>query len=107
MKKLTTLEEYILLSVYDLKENAYLISIRDYLRDKAGIDLAIGSVFAPLDRLTRKEYLRTENSAPSPKVGGRAIKYYHLTPTGMEALHTRRKVMDIMWKEFRVLNSES
>ncbi len=100
MKQLTILEEYILLSVYHLKENAYLISIKDNLNDLTELNLAIGSVFAPLDRLRRNGYLRTENGDPSPKVGGRAIKYYFLTDHGINALVGRQKVLNKMWIGF-------
>ncbi|MFC1554702.1 PadR family transcriptional regulator [candidate division KSB1 bacterium] len=102
MKQLTTIEEYILLSVHHLHNNAYLISIRDYLNEKAGIDLAIGSVFAPLNRLHRNGLLTTVSGDPSPKVGGRAIKFYRLTDSGKEALRERQEVMDTMWLGFRI-----
>ena len=102
MKQLTNLEESILLSVYHLKDNAYLISIRDYLKEKAGIRLAIGSVFAPLDRLSRKGLLRFVNGEPMAKVGGRAIKYYFLTDLGMEALEKRQEIIDAMWIGFKI-----
>lgn len=100
MKQLTSIEEYILLSVYHLKDNAYLISIKDYLKEHAGIKLAIGSVFAPLDRLARKGLLRTVDGDPSPKVGGRAIKYYRITEEGLEALRMRQEVLNTMWTGF-------
>ncbi len=107
MKHLTSLEENILLSVYYLKDNAYLISIRNHLKEKAGIDLAIGSVFAPLDRLHRKGLLDTVSDKPSPKVGGRTIKYYLLTDKGIEALRERQKVISKMWVDFDTLNSKA
>ena len=107
MKHLTSLEENILLSVHYLKDNAYLITIRDYLKEKAGIKLAIGSVFAPLDRLSRKGLLKTVTGKPSPKVGGRKIKYYLLTEKGINALKERQEVINKMWVEFNVKSSEA
>ena len=101
MKQLTNLEEYILLSVYHLKDNAYLVSIKDHLKEKAGISLAIGSVFAPLDRLRKNGLLRSVNGKPSAKVGGRAIKYYYLTNLGIHALERRQEVLDTMWVGFK------
>jgi len=101
MKQLTNLEESILLSVYYLKDNAYLISIRDYLKENAGIKLAIGSVFSPLDRLRRNGLLEAISGEPSPKVGGRAIKYYRLTVRGIEALKERQEVINALWIGFK------
>ncbi|MCP4727819.1 MAG: PadR family transcriptional regulator [bacterium] len=102
MKQLTIIEEFILLAVYQLKDDAYLISIRDYLRENAGIDLAMGSVFAPLDRLRREGLLNTINGEPSQKVGGRAIKYYKITKQGLKALENRKEVHDQMWQGIKM-----
>ncbi len=104
MKPLTNMEESILLSVYHLKDNAYLISIRDYLKENAGISLAFGSVFAPLDRMRRNGLLNAVNGEPSQKVGGRAIKYYYLTEQGITALEERQKVLSNMWIGFDTNN---
>ena len=68
MKTLTFLEENILLTVYHLKDNAYLISIKNFLEKQTGMKLAVGSVFAPLNRLHKNGLLKIINGKPSPKV---------------------------------------
>ncbi|MCP4727810.1 MAG: PadR family transcriptional regulator [bacterium] len=100
MKSLTLQEQYILLSVYRLKNNAYLATVRDHILENTGKDLSIGTVYVPLDRLRKMGYLRTEVSGPSPKVGGRSIKYYFITDEGIKALHEMKKINDTMWTGF-------
>ena len=100
MKELTTQEEYMLLAVYRLKDNAYLISIREYLESFTGKSMRIGSIFSPLDRMRRSGLLRTVTGEPSSKVGGRAIKYYFLTEEGLKSLSERRKLQEKMWTGF-------
>jgi len=100
MKALTQLEEHILLSVFHLQENAYLITIRDFITKNTGKELSIGTIYVPMERLRRKGYLSTRIVKPAPKVGGRSVKYYHLTKEGMANLEKMKKVHDRMWWGF-------
>lgn len=100
MKRLTLHEEYILLAVFQLGDNAYLITLREYLKEKTGKDFSIGSIYVPLDRLWKMGYLDTRIGKPSPKVGGRSIKYYNITEKGKSILAENKKVHDRMWLGF-------
>jgi len=97
MKSLTLHEEYILLAVFQLGDNAYLITLREYLKEKTGKDYSIGSIYVPLDRLWKMGYLDTRIGKPSPKVGGRSIKYYNITEKGKSILAENKKIHDRMW----------
>ena len=101
MKNLTLQEEYILLAVFHLGENAYLITLREHLREKTGKDYSIGSIYVPLDRLWKAGYLDTRIGKPSPKVGGRSIKYYHITEKGRKILADSKEIHDRMWLGYR------
>jgi PadR family transcriptional regulator PadR len=100
MKSLTQLEQYILLAIFHLKDNAYLITIREFLKDKTGKNHAIATIYIPLERLRKLGYLDTVTGGPSPKVGGRSIKYYHLTKPGYRALSEMKRITDRMWLGF-------
>jgi len=79
MKYLTRQEELVLLSVFRLKDNAYPISIQDHLNHFAGKDWSISSVYIPLSRLEKGNYLKTTIGEVTEKRGGKAIKYYQVT----------------------------
>ncbi len=100
MKALTRLEEHILLSVFHLKENAYLITIRDFIKENTGKELSIGTIYVPLERLRRAGYVSTRIVKPAPKVGGRSVKYYRLSKEGFASLENMKKVHDRMWWGF-------
>ncbi len=100
MKSLTQLEQHILLAIFHLKENAYLITIREFLKDKTGKNHAVATIYVPLERLTKLGYLDTAFGGPSPKVGGRSIKYYHLTKAGFCVLTEMKNINDRMWLNF-------
>jgi len=100
MKSLTQLEQDILLAIFHLKDNAYLITIKEFLKDKAGKNHAIATIYVPLERLRKLGYLGTDTGGPSPKVGGRSIKYYHLTKAGFCVLTEMKNINARMWLNF-------
>jgi DNA-binding PadR family transcriptional regulator len=97
MKELTLIEQQILLSVLHLEENAYLVTIRDYIKSVTGRDMAIATVYVPLERLSRMGFLSHRQVKPAPRVGGRAIKYYRLTQEGIRALDEMKRIQDRFW----------
>ncbi len=97
MKYLTRQEELVLLSVFRLKDNAYLISIQDHLNHFTGKEWSISSVYIPLSRLEKRAYLKTFIGEVTEKRGGKAIKYYKLTKIGIKALAELETVNKTMW----------
>ena len=98
MKYLTRQEELVLLSVFRLKDNAYLISIQDHLNNYTGKDWSISSVYIPLSRLEKKGYLKTTIGEVTEKRGGKAIKYYQVTKIGLKALVELEAINKTMWR---------
>jgi DNA-binding PadR family transcriptional regulator len=107
MKFLTRQEELVLLSVYQLKEKAYLISIQDHLTRFTGKEWSISSVYIPLNRLEKREYLKTTIGEVTEKRGGKAIKYYQLTKMGFKALAELEAINETMWRGVKGLTETS
>ena len=99
-------EELIMLSVFDLKEDATLSGIRRNLLQKAGKDWAIGSIYVALSRLIRNGFVRSQFGEPTGERGGKAQKYFSLTPCGIEQLKETKKLHDNVWKNFSNLVPE-
>jgi DNA-binding PadR family transcriptional regulator len=100
MKELTMQEQYILLSINQLKDDAYLLNIRDHIKNATGTEFALGTIYVPLERLHRLGYLNTRVEKPAPRVGGRSTKYYSLTESGQIALSRMKKIHDRLWIGF-------
>ena len=96
---LTRKEELILLAVCKLGESASLVKIREILNMSTGREWTIGNVYVPLDRMTKLGYLETRHGEPTSRRGGKAVKYYHLSLEGKEALAELKRVYDTMWEE--------
>ena len=97
---LTRQEEQILLVIHSLKDKAYLVSIREKLKEFTGKYLDVGTIYVPLKRLYKKGYLESHLGEPSAIRGGKAIKYYTLSDTGYQALMELKKVQEKLWEEF-------
>ncbi len=100
-------EELIMLSVFMLKDNATLASIRKNLIDQAGKDWAIASLYVALSRLKKNGYVKSFFGDPTQERGGKAQKYFLLTDLGLEQLKETKRLQDNMWREFSSIIPES
>jgi DNA-binding PadR family transcriptional regulator len=95
---LTRAEEYILLSVSRLKDQAYSVEIRKDLQQVTGKYWSFGTVYMPLDRLEKRGLLDSYLADPTPERGGRSKRIYTPTKKGLEALEKIRKIHEAAWK---------
>ena len=79
-------EEIVLLAVLRLAENAYGAKIRQTVAEATERDVSIGAIYATLDRLERKGYLKSWQGEPTPERGGRAKRYFSVKGAGERAL---------------------
>lgn len=98
MKTLTHPEEQILLTIYHLEDKAYLVNIRDRIKEMTGKYLDVGTIYVPLKRLDHHGYLDSHIGKPSSVRGGKAIKFYKLTPKGYKALAEMKRIQDRLWE---------
>ena len=101
---LSKLEDQILITVCTLKNNAYGVSIYQHLIEVTGSTIALGVVYANLDRLERKGYLSSYLGEPTAVRGGMRKKYFSVTPSGLRALEESKQVHDKIWREFASLS---
>lgn len=90
-------EELVLLCVGILHGDAYGLSVRTELDERAGRSVTLGAVHATLYRLEDKGYLRSELGGATEKRGGRRKRIFALTNAGIEALRDMRKIREEMW----------
>ena len=100
MKYLTRQEELILLAVFHLRDNAFLVTVRRFLKEQTGNPWSVGAVYVPLERLRKKGYLESYIGGPNARRGRNEIKYYKLSRSGLQALAERKQINDAMWERF-------
>lgn len=97
-KFITRPEELIMLAVWHLGDNAYLVSIREFLAKTTGREWSVGGIYVPLDRLSRLGYVEGSFGGATAERGGRSKKFYVLTKAGRKALGEIQRVHQAMWK---------
>jgi DNA-binding PadR family transcriptional regulator len=97
-------EELLILATLRLREGAYGASIHEAVEEAAGERIAIGAVYATLNRLERKGYMSSWQGEPTPERGGRAKRYFRVEGAGIEALNRthapRHKLLEGMTPNF-------
>lgn len=91
------LELMVLLAVVRIGEDAYGVPISKELLNLAGRDVALGSIYAALDRLEDKGLVTSSLGDPTPERGGRAKRYFRATPAGLRALKAARTALTNLW----------
>ena len=96
-KLLSRSEEFVLLAVWRLQDDAYSLSIQKEISSITGHPWSLGSIYTPLERLHRKRLLTSTLSDSTPERGGRKKRLYQLTDTGKRALLVVKTVENAMW----------
>ena len=86
------LEEQILLAVVRTGEGAYGMAVRREIERVIGRDVAIGAVYATLDRLEAKGLVESERGS------GKARRVFVVTPRGARALEAFRVMRERLWQ---------
>lgn len=79
-------EQVVLLAVPRLDDNAYGVTIRAEIAGCAGREPASGAPYTTLDRMEEKGLVRSWMGEATPQRGGRAKRFFKLTPAGRAAL---------------------
>ncbi|MGC2617264.1 MAG: PadR family transcriptional regulator [Terracidiphilus sp.] len=88
----------LLLAVIHLGEEAYGVPISRELEKHRGKDVAVGSVYAALERLEAKGLITSVLGDPTPERGGKAKRFFHVTKEGLRQVHETRKVLTRLWQ---------
>jgi PadR family transcriptional regulator PadR len=99
-------ELMILLSVVHLGEDAYGVPISREIERLRGRDVAVGSVYAALERMESKGLIASSLGDPTPERGGKAKRYFRVTKAGLRQVHETRRVLSQMWRGLPALEEE-
>ena len=90
-------EQLVILALLRLGEDAYGMNVRRELEHTAGRHVTFGTVYGTLDRLEAKGYISSWHADPEPVRGGRARRYFAVSPEGELALARARDMIAKMW----------
>jgi PadR family transcriptional regulator len=91
------LEQIVLLAVLRLGDEAYAVPILEQIEKQTGRQIARGALYTALDRLEAKGCLRSLLGEPLAERGGRARRYFSVTPAAVRALKQSRLALMRLW----------
>ena len=99
-------ELLVLLAVLALGDEAYGVPVARELETNRGGRVAIGRVYAVLDKLEGKGLVRSTLGDPTPERGGRAKRYFRVTEAGVQGIRETREVLEKMWSRLPKLGRD-
>jgi PadR family transcriptional regulator PadR len=91
-------ELMLLLAIIHLGEEAYGVPISRELETHRGKTVALGSVYAALERLEAKGLVNSKLGDPTPERGGKAKRFFRITRNGLRQVHETRRVLTRLWQ---------
>ena len=101
------MELMVLLAVVRLRDDAYGVPISKELLILARREVALGSIYAALDRLEQKGFVTSLLGDPTPERGGRAKRYFRVTPKGVRELRITRTALINLWSGIPLLEGRN
>ena len=96
----------VLLAIVRLGDDAYGVPISKELLILAGREVALGSIYAALDRLEQKGFVTSLLGDPTPERGGRAKRYFQVTRAGLRTLRMTRTALINLWSGVPLLEGK-
>lgn len=94
---LTDFELMLLLAVLRVGEEAYGVPIAREIEASGGRTVMLGAVYTGLDRLEANGLVSSSIGSPTPERGGRAKKYFRVTPSGLKAVRQAKRAFTRLW----------
>lgn len=98
-RPLTDLEFMLLLATMRLGNEAYGVQIARELEQTGKRTVLLGAVYATLDRLEAAGLVRSSVGDPTPERGGRAKRYFRVTPAGLRAVKDTQTAFVSLWRD--------
>ncbi len=98
MNSLTLNEQVLLLVIWQLKDNAYPVSIRDKVIKITKKNVVYGTLYNSLDQIVKKGYVTSKRGEPTSERGGKSKIFFNLTNEGIAALQHSKQFYETLWQ---------
>src|SRR3984893_18596803 len=89
-------EHIIVLALLRLEDRAYGVTVRQGIEFRTKREGSIGAVYATLDRLESKGYVKSRRGDPTPERGGRSKRFFRVTAKGVTAVNRSQRALHKM-----------
>ena len=95
---ISNFELMVMLALIRSGDKAYGVPITEEIERQSGHDIAVGSVYAALERLEGRGLITSKIGEPTAERGGRAKRYFKATPKGLKEIRETRRTLVNLWK---------
>ena len=100
-------EHVVILALLRLSDRAYGVTVRQELEARTGREVSIGAVYATLDRLEAKGYVKSVFGEPTPERGGRSKRFFRVTAKGISAVNRTQRALQNLTEGLDLVGSVS
>ncbi|HXD16829.1 MAG TPA: PadR family transcriptional regulator [Vicinamibacterales bacterium] len=94
---LTDFELIILLAILRVGDSAYGVSIANEIEQTGGRTVLLAAIYTALDRLEGNALVTSSYGDPTPERGGRAKRFFKVTPKGLKAVKDTQRSFVSLW----------
>ena len=87
----------LLLGILRVGGEAYGVPIAREIEASGDRTVMLGAVYTGLDRLEANGLVSSSLGSPTPERGGRAKRYFQVTPAGMKAVRQAKRAFTRLW----------
>jgi DNA-binding PadR family transcriptional regulator len=98
-------EHIVILALLRLADRAYGVTVRQEIEARTGREVSIGAIYATLERLEAKGYVKSQFGEPTPERGGRSKRFFHVTAKGISAVNRTHRALQKMMQGLDVVGS--
>jgi DNA-binding PadR family transcriptional regulator len=100
-------EHIVVLALLRLEDRAYGVTVRQEIQARINRDVSIGAVYATLNRLQAKGYVKSFRGDPTPERGGRSKRFFRITAKGVAAVNRTQSALQSMTEGLDFVRSYS
>ncbi len=98
-------EHMVVLALLRLEDRAYGVTVRQEIELRTKREVSIGAIYATLDRLEAKGYVKSRLGDPTPERGGRSKRFFHVTAKGVVAVNRTHRALESMTEGLDLIRS--
>ena len=100
-------EHIIVLALLRLEDRAYGVTVRQEIEFRTHREVSVGAVYATLNRLETKGFVKSHCGDPTPERGGRSKRFFRVTAKGVSAVNRTQRALQSMTEGLDLVRSYS
>lgn len=88
----------LILAILRVGDEAYGVQIAREIEQTCGRRVVLAAAYTALDRLERHRLITSRLGTPTPERGGRAKRFFSVTPRGIRAARETQDAFTALWR---------